>query len=79
VTLGLAALAALGVAAIDRRHQMLRALTSRPSLILIEALGRPIPINQTRPTTNSRARAAAGVGGDRSGGAGGVSLRRAAA
>ena len=46
VTLGLAALAALGVVALDRRHQM-RTCALAASLILIEALAVPIPINQS--------------------------------
>jgi len=46
VTLGLAALAALGVAALNHRDQM-RASLIAASLILIEALAVPIPINQT--------------------------------
>ena len=45
VTLGLAALAALGVAAIDRRHRA-RAATLAAALILLEATAVPIPINQ---------------------------------
>jgi hypothetical protein len=45
VTLGLAALAALGVAALDRRRQR-RACVIAASLILIEAIAVPIPINQ---------------------------------
>ena len=45
VTLGLAGLAALGMAAIDRRHQA-RAGVVAGLLILIEALAVPMPINQ---------------------------------
>ena len=45
VTLGLAALAALGVAAIDRRRQA-RVSAIAGALILLEALAIPIPINQ---------------------------------
>jgi hypothetical protein len=45
VTLGLAALAAIGVAAIDRRHQG-RVATVAGALILLEAIAVPIPINQ---------------------------------
>jgi hypothetical protein len=45
VTLGLAALAALGIAAIDRRHQA-RTAAVAASFILLEALAVPIPINQ---------------------------------
>jgi hypothetical protein len=45
MTLGLAALAALGVAAIDRRHQR-RIAAIAAILILLEALAVPIPINQ---------------------------------
>lgn len=45
VTLGLAALAAMGVAAIDRRHQG-RASAIAGALILLEAIAIPIPINQ---------------------------------
>ena len=45
VTLGLAALAALGIAAIDGRHRTKAALIAG-SLILLEAFAVPIPINQ---------------------------------
>src|SRR6185369_5832861 len=45
VALGLAALAAIGVAAIDRRHQG-RAAAVAGALILLEATAVPIPINQ---------------------------------
>ena len=45
VALGLAALAALGVAAIDRRHRG-RVATVAGALILLEAIAVPIPINQ---------------------------------
>ena len=45
VTLGLAALTALGVAAIDRRHQA-RVGVIAGALILLEAIAVPIPINQ---------------------------------
>jgi hypothetical protein len=45
VTLGLAALAALGVAAIDPRHRG-RAGAIAGALILLEAIAIPIPINQ---------------------------------
>jgi len=45
VTLGLAALAALGVAAIDRRHRG-RVSAIAGALILLEAIAIPIPINQ---------------------------------
>jgi hypothetical protein len=45
VTLGLASLAALGIAAIDRRHR-LRAAALASALILVEAFAVPIPINQ---------------------------------
>ena len=45
VTLGLAALAALGVAAIDDRHRT-RAAAIAGALILVEAIAIPIPINQ---------------------------------
>src|SRR5471030_2750642 len=44
VTLGLAALAAIGVAAIDRRHQT-RASAIAGALMLLEAIAIPIPIN----------------------------------
>jgi hypothetical protein len=46
VTFGLAALAALGVVALDRRHQV-RTCAIAASLILLEALAVPIPTNQT--------------------------------
>ena len=45
VALGLAALSAIGVAAIDRRHQG-RAAAVAGALILLEATAVPIPINQ---------------------------------
>jgi hypothetical protein len=45
VTLGLAALAALGVAAIDRHHRG-RVSAIAGALILLEAIAIPIPINQ---------------------------------
>ena len=45
VALGLAALAALGVAAIDRRHRG-RVAAVAGALILLEAIAVPIPINQ---------------------------------
>ena len=45
VTLGLAALAALGVAAIEGRHRT-RAAAIAGALILVEAIAMPIPINQ---------------------------------
>jgi hypothetical protein len=45
VTLGLAALAALGIATIDDRHRG-RASLAAAGLILIEAIAVPIPINQ---------------------------------
>ena len=45
VTLGLAALAALGIAAIDRRHQA-RVSAIAGALILLEAIAVPMPINQ---------------------------------
>jgi hypothetical protein len=45
VTLGLAALAALGAAAIDRRHRG-RVSAIAGALILLEAIAIPIPINQ---------------------------------
>jgi hypothetical protein len=45
VTLGLAALAALGVTAIDHRHRG-RASAIAGALILLEAIAIPIPINQ---------------------------------
>jgi len=45
VALGLAALSAIGVAAIDRRHQG-RAAAVAGALILLEAAAVPIPINQ---------------------------------
>jgi hypothetical protein len=45
VALGLATLAALGVAAIDRRHRG-RVATVAGALILLEAIAVPIPINQ---------------------------------
>ena len=44
-TLGLAALAALGIGAIDRRHRS-RISAAAGTLILLEALAVPIPINQ---------------------------------
>lgn len=46
VALGLAALAALGVAAIGRRHQR-RASAIAGALILLEAIAIPVPINQS--------------------------------
>jgi len=45
VTLGLAALAALGIRAIDDRHRV-RASAVAGALILLEAFAVPIPINQ---------------------------------
>ena len=45
VALGLAALAALGVAAIDRRHHA-RASVIAGALIVLEAITMPLPINQ---------------------------------
>ena len=45
VTLGLAALGALGIAAIDRRYQRYAAIVAG-ALILIEGLAVPMPINQ---------------------------------
>jgi hypothetical protein len=45
VSLGLAALAALGIAAIDRRHRTTVAAIAG-ALILVEAIAIPIPINQ---------------------------------
>jgi hypothetical protein len=44
-TLGLAALAALGIGAIDRRHRV-RISVAAGTLILLEAMAVPIPINQ---------------------------------
>jgi hypothetical protein len=44
-TLGLAALAALGIGAIDRRHRG-RVSVAAGTLILLEAMAVPIPINQ---------------------------------
>ena len=80
VTLGLAALAAIGIAAIDRRHRGARRrrcrradAASRRSRCRFRSTRTPREYKQTR------AGAAAGVGRARSGGAGGLSLRRAAA
>jgi hypothetical protein len=51
VTLGLAALVALGIRAIDRRHRQ-RASVVAGALILLEAIAVPIPINQNSTQYN---------------------------
>jgi hypothetical protein len=51
VTLGLAALAGLGVMAVDRRHRG-RASAVAGALVLLEAFAVPIPINQTSSQYN---------------------------
>ena len=79
VTLGLAALAALGVAAIDRRRRTRVARDRRRADPARGDRGADSDQPELDRLLAARARAAAGVGRDRSGRAGGLSLRRATA